>query len=209
MEEALAQLQPSQKKLVDTNSERIVNVIDSLVKRVELLPLTTHLDKISFDSNLIDEDAREILDHHRSLIRSIRKQPTLTAQNDLKTSTRHVMRLLRTDANVLLLLQSAYQPSSAGSDHLLDRLAQLRALVRQKLLTTVEEQRSHKQLLQKLVSREASHQKEVCCLVPSSCSRGSPSQYCILNSHKACSSSFVMLTITPASRFRPWRKSLL
>eukprot|EP00730_Choanoeca_flexa_P001252 TRINITY_DN10551_c0_g1_i3.p2 TRINITY_DN10551_c0_g1~~TRINITY_DN10551_c0_g1_i3.p2 ORF type:complete len:189 (+),score=22.37 TRINITY_DN10551_c0_g1_i3:109-675(+) len=166
MEVALQQLKPTQNKIIDLNSNRIITVLDNLITRIERLAYMNQRCEAVTTSSLLSEEVKLSFQNHYGLIEQAAKAPSPTVNAQLEQSTREVGRLIETNANLRSILEAATVQRSVGTEALTDQLSRLRGVLSRRLLTTVEEQRSQKALLQKLAQRDTSHQKEVSAAKP-------------------------------------------
>lgn len=154
IEQVLASIRPGQhQKLNDSSAARLVAVLDNLISSIELLEPLSSPDLI----NLLPEsshEAKECITQYQLALKEGKSY-------DIKRATKSALRAVSKDENASRLIATSQTRVGAGLSGLLDELSRLRQVLYRKVLSSVEEQRQQRETIQRLASRNKSHQQEV------------------------------------------------
>lgn len=171
------------RKLPGLEAERIVGVLRSLALRIELLSrislanapalLNAHADGSAAAGTplpgLPPQVAAAVTAHHAAERNLLNVQEAADSNSDaqaeavaaVQATAREALRMVTRDAVAQAVVMASSPHVSPGCEALLTQVHDLRALLFDKLLVSVEEQRAQQERIQTLVTRESKNAKEV------------------------------------------------
>eukprot|EP00128_Syssomonas_multiformis_P005481 Colp12_sorted_trinity150504_noHs@28687 len=173
----------ARKKMTSIESQRIMAVIDEAIKKFEMVAIISNVTMaIDKYSDVMGEHITQSFRSHNNLeIRYNKlaaKSPslrTLTDKNKLKEnqaefkevgkllrhSTRDLIRLLMSNTTIYLDLKSRLNIKTIGAQCFIAAVVELKQLLYERLLTTVEEERSKQNYLSQIIAREQKSSEQV------------------------------------------------
>lgn len=169
--DALGILRPARKKLGTVEEERIMAVLNDTLTKLRLLSALARLtnEEVQAYSDRLKSGQRpelsEAVLQHRTLAVAVERAASEAPeekeayQEELEDATRTLVRLLLADPGAQLPLKEV-EPSEAMAP-LVSHLEQLKTLMFERLLTTVEEQRARQEHVMTLLKRERVQGEEI------------------------------------------------
>jgi hypothetical protein len=170
-------LEPSNKKLNLPEAQRLMCILDELIKKIEMLDLISYLTTLNesqirdlIRNNLSDDEKQKNYEgmfvsmfmHHKNLIESYDKGHfTVNGSSQTKESMELLIKMSCKDIIRALILKPILYESvkvkNSKENELILYLSELKDLMNERLLTTPNEQREKIEYLKELIAREKSN----------------------------------------------------
>nr|Q4R8Y5.1 RecName: Full=Dynein regulatory complex protein 10; AltName: Full=IQ domain-containing protein D [Macaca fascicularis]BAE00436.1 unnamed protein product [Macaca fascicularis] len=168
----LKPLVPSRTKLTTIEAKRIMSILDEAINKVELVTLLSYVASNREDvEGVLGEDIMRAVREHeeeaeeegwlrdRLLSIELQKSSLSPLTQQIKDSTKNVLRLLLSNPQAARLLQMQTQSRSAEAQNFIDSLIELRGFLFEKLVTSPMEARDKAQFIQDINRQNSNNQQ--------------------------------------------------
>jgi hypothetical protein len=172
-------LEPSNKKLNLPEAQRLMCILDELIKKVEMLDLITYLTTLNerqirelIKKHLSDDEKQKNYEsmfvsmflHHKNLVESYEKgHLSLNGSSQTKESMELLIKMSCKDIIRALslkpILYESVKLKNSKENELVVYLSELKDLMNERLLTTPNEQREKIDYMRELIAREKSNKE--------------------------------------------------
>uniref|UniRef100_A0A2K5TTU0 Dynein regulatory complex protein 10 n=1 Tax=Macaca fascicularis TaxID=9541 RepID=A0A2K5TTU0_MACFA len=172
----LKPLVPSRTKLTTIEAKRIMSILDEAINKVELVTLLSYVASNREDvEGVLGEDIMRAVREHEDLCQEeaeeegwlrdrllsieLQKSSLSPLTQQIKDSTKNVLRLLLSNPQAARLLQMQTQSRSAEAQNFIDSLIELRGFLFEKLVTSPMEARDKAQFIQDINRQNSNNQQ--------------------------------------------------
>eukprot|EP01137_Pigoraptor_chileana_P002740 Opistho-2@41983 len=163
----------SRKKLTNVEAQRVMSVLDETLKKAEIVAfvskMATNVDRLASSRFLTHELIEAIKDHAKKEAKYKSHEPRVPRDEvewaeitqQLRHSTRSVCRLFLANPTAFAEAKSIVAGGSPACEGFLETFAELKGVVYERLLTTVEEERERQSYMAMIAAREKKSTEDV------------------------------------------------